>query len=167
MTRLIAAVALTAIACSPPPLAPARIVKDLWPESQRIRWTSGEQDRPCSFLGSDRPWDPSRRVPAAAAVSDLAGAPVARIAVKQYDSFPDSLNRRPTWSEFERRVQRAWRGKPETPASVVVWAEYFRWEIVAILEFAGSDKRGCLATDGFHVNVRDVEGHSWYTRVPQ
>ncbi len=152
-------------ACSSLPQTPARIEQEPWPESQRIRWTRGEIDHPCSFLGPDRPFDRPKRSPEFPTVASLAGAPVARIAAKQLD--PGLLNSRPIWADVEQRVQRVWSSKPGSLAVEIDWAESFQWEIVAILEFTGSDKRGCLATDGSHVNVRDIDGRSWYTRVPR
>jgi hypothetical protein len=95
-------------------------------------------------------------------VATAAGAKVSRIVVDEW--HPYGQNR---WSDIVASIQRVWSGRLETaePDLFPHWAEGAHAFIIATLEFEGSKVRGCLATDGIHIGLRDVYGRVWIDRL--
>jgi len=93
----------------------------------------------------------------------LAGSKVLRIVVKQYlgQYWPRPFR---SWSDILKDIQKVWSGRLE--AVNFEWSEGVTWNVFAVIEFENSPKRGCLVTDGFHVHLQDVNGQSWFWRIP-
>jgi hypothetical protein len=97
-------------------------------------------------------------------IATLAGAKVSRIVVKQYRENGWTGPHR-DWLDIEQEIRRVWSASVQQAWGQIVWAEGSRWNVFAVIEFEDSPRRGSLLTDGFHVQVQDVNGQYWFTRL--
>ncbi|MFN7922158.1 MAG: hypothetical protein U0Q16_18795 [Bryobacteraceae bacterium] len=151
-----------------------QIVLDPWPERKEnpkpatvVTRKSSDWIDDCWFLDSAPPPPRSRVIHRKhfenANVATLAGAPVRRIVVKKFTM--SIVRHEREWPVAQKELETVWASKFREASAVIAWAEGNFWDIFAILEFEGTEQRGCLVTDGSHVHIRDVNGDRWYTRL--
>ena len=97
-------------------------------------------------------------------IATLAGAKVSRIVVKQYRERGWTGPQR-DWPDIQQEIRRVWSSSVGEAWGEIVWSEGSPWNVFAVIEFEKSTRRGSLLTDGFHVQVQDINGQYWFTRV--